>query len=169
MDDHPRILQQRVQPAAIAGDLPSHRCEGALQQHQDEHAELDQRNPHHRLAFVVARAPDEEQADGARQNRPEQERPLLPGPERREQIPEAEVVGRVPDNILVGVVVPEDRPPQHGRRHSKYHALDVPADPCAPGQRTGAKRHDIQDQRTTAENGRDPQGDLPHSQINQLP
>jgi hypothetical protein len=103
MDDHLGILQQRIQACAIGGQLALHdreRSGGKIQQKQEEDLDASDNDGSVReeaLVGLVTKA--ENKSITRKQQRPEQQRTFLPGPEGRELIGRWEIAIAVVVNV----------------------------------------------------------------------
>jgi hypothetical protein len=152
VDDHPVVLQERVQPLAVRprpGDARRERVGREGHEHAEEEDDRHQRRDDVRLKLEVALAePLHARADvGAEEKEPPEQRPVLPAPEGGEQVLErhraVRVVRDVADAEVVrdeGVGEAEHRDADEGDRAVGAEAggLERPRAPFAPAARETA-------------------------------
>ena len=124
MDDHLGILQKRIQAGAIGGKRALHDGEGVRGKIQNQQKENLHRGDDHGsvgeqpLIGLVAQAENESVA--GQQQRPEQQRTFLPGPEHGELVGGGQIAIAVMEDVGDGEVVVErgqhqnDAGQQHG-------------------------------------------------------
>ena len=124
MNHHLRILEERIQTVAVGRERAFHdgeRVRREIQDHQKEnlHRGHDDRSVREQpLVGFVAQAQHESVT--AQQERPEQQRPFLPGPEHGELICSRQVAIAVMENVGYGEIIAksgedqDDRRQQHG-------------------------------------------------------
>ncbi len=118
MDHHPRVLQLRVEPAAV-GRGEAEPLEGVRREdhHRDEEGDGDEehdRHVRHQLAVLPPVHEHRDRGEARQDDRPEEERALLARVERRPGVEDREVPARVGGDVLDREVVRQER--AHQRR-----------------------------------------------------
>ena len=114
MDDHPGVLEERIQADAVLRRGRGQQLERALlAEDRDDPEEGREVDDHHRGFLLLGAPPDEEPDDGAPEA-PQEEGALLAGPEGRDQEVERQVGRRV--GVDVGHVEPVLQQERHQDR-----------------------------------------------------
>ena len=173
VDDHPVVLQERVQPFAVrarAGDAGRERVRRERHQHAEEEDDSHQRRDHVRLELEVL-LPEREDADAdvaTEEEEPPQERSVLPAPKRGEQVRERHRAVGVMRHVAEPEVVAhecvreaEDGGGDEGHRPVRPEpgGLQRARAPRCPRGERDCKRvaradHDAEEQRRAEERGR---------------
>ena len=148
VDRHPEVLEQDIEALAVPGDngeraqaeqLLEGRPRGQVhilrplghhleRRHQREHREqeeLDGADERHHVRLRLAEAAQQDGREDEAVDQPQQERPLLLGPERGDAEPERQrLIGHLPD-VLDLVVPAEDHHPEHRRGQESAAHGDV--------------------------------------------
>ena len=120
MNHHLGILQQRIQPSAVGGKRARHqreRMSGEIQQQQKEnlHCGDDGGSIGKQPGIRLVPQP-QHQSVGRQQQRPEQQRPFLPRPQRGELVGRGEIAIAVMVDVGDGEIVLESGGHQHDGR-----------------------------------------------------
>ena len=118
VDDHPVVLEQRVQAHAVRRRGRRQQPERALPAEDRDQPEEGREVHDHDRGFLLLGAPPDEEADERSPEAPQQERAFLPGPERRDQEVERQVRARV------GVDVRDVEPVLEDQRHQDRGGSD---------------------------------------------
>ena len=123
MNHHLGILQQRVKPRAVGGKRASHqreRMSGKIQQQEEEDLNCsDDGGSIGKQPGIRLMSQPQHQSVGRQQQRPEQQRPFLPRPQRGELVGRGEIAITVMVDVSNGEIVLESGGHQHGGRE-KY-------------------------------------------------
>ncbi len=105
VDGHPVVLQLRVEPAPVGRDEVHHleRVAGEDHHHHEEgeHGEHRARHVGHELAVAAAVLEDHQRAEERQQERPEHQRPRLPGPQPGDLVEQPQLAVGVARHVLV--------------------------------------------------------------------
>ena len=120
MEDHARILEERVEPLTVGrgqgehhkGVVPRAEQEGEKRHDAQEEGEEPEPRPAGKLP-VCAGEQEGRSADGDHE-RPEQERPCLPGPERSQAVEEGQRPFRIAGDVVKGKITPAKRADEYG-------------------------------------------------------
>ena len=152
MDEHVRVLQARVQAAAVVGShLRRERARDGDEHEgeEDHHGREHRHDPHRQVARPAPAQQDSSRAVDREQQQPEEERALLAAPEGGERVSERQLVARQLPDVDEAVVVADKGEEQHGRRDGgrdegeeqrRLRGLGQPAAPCSRGCRAGDER-----------------------------
>ena len=130
MDRHAGVLELRVQAAAVRRDEaePRERVRGEHHHGDEERRDRadDARHVGHQFAVLAAVGEHRERAPRRDDDRPEQQRALLPGVERRPRVVDREVAAGVGGDVLDAEIVREQRAHQGARGHEQQapHHVD---------------------------------------------
>jgi hypothetical protein len=144
MDDHPVVLEQRVEPltvGACAGDARFERIRREQHEHAEEADDAHQRRDHVRLERPVAplEPGDASRGVSGQQEQPPQERSVLSTPERGEQVARRHRAVAVTRHVTNPEVVRDERVGEQHHREQRER-----------GGRVGAHARGLKQARVTA-------------------